>query len=193
MQPHGDLGDEPERAERAAVELGEVVAGDVLDDLAARARERAVGERDGDAEHEVARRAVAVAQRAAVAGRDDAADRRRVALAERRVEREHLAGGAEDLVELAQRHAGLQDRGQVTGVVLEDAVQRGGAQLHAALAAGTSPRLRARPRDPHGDAVGGARREERGCVGGRLRRLAAHLLRSQNRSAMPSRSSGWTR
>jgi hypothetical protein len=193
MQPHGDLADEPERPERAAVELGEVVARDVLDDLAACARERPVRQRDGDPQREVARGAVAVAQRARVAGGDRATERGRVALAVRRVEREHLVAGGEALVELAQRHAGLHDRGEVADVVLDDRVERRRAQLHAALGARAAPGLRARAGDPHADAVGGAGLQQRRRLLRGLRRLAAHALRPQNRSAMPSRSSGCTR
>jgi hypothetical protein len=124
VQPHGDAADQPERAERAGEQLAEVVAGDVLDHLAAGARDRAVGQDDRDADHEVAHAAVAVAQRPRVVGGDDAADRRRVAGAERRVEREHLPLGRERRLCLQQRHAGLEDRREVADVVLEDARQR---------------------------------------------------------------------
>ena len=57
--------------------LAEVVAGDVLDHLAARLGHRAVGQHDRDADDEVAHAAVAVAQRAGVGGRHDPADRSR--------------------------------------------------------------------------------------------------------------------
>ena len=79
--------DRREAAERAADQPPEVVAGDVLDDRAAGLDEPSVGERQRDADQQVARRAVPMAQRAGVVGRDDAADRRRV---ERAVERQPL-------------------------------------------------------------------------------------------------------
>ena len=50
----------------AGGELGQVVAGDVLDHPPAAARDGAVGERERHPDHDVARRAVAVPQRAAV-------------------------------------------------------------------------------------------------------------------------------
>ena len=66
VQTQRDLRDEPERPVGAGEELGEVVAGDVLDDRAARARDAAVAQRELHADDEVARREVAVAQRPGV-------------------------------------------------------------------------------------------------------------------------------
>jgi hypothetical protein len=63
MQPQRDAGDEAEPSLRAADELREVVARDVLHDLPARARDRAVAEDERHAEHEIARRPVAVRER----------------------------------------------------------------------------------------------------------------------------------
>ena len=88
MEAQADPADEREPAARAADELAEVVAGDVLDDLAAGVDDRAVGEHERDAEHEVARRAEAVAQRAREILGEAGADRRVAG----RVEREALAG-----------------------------------------------------------------------------------------------------
>ena len=65
MQAEGDFRDDAECAEGAGEELGEIVAGDVLDDLAAASRDGAVGEDDGHAEDEIAERAVAAAEGAA--------------------------------------------------------------------------------------------------------------------------------
>ena len=67
MQLQREPLDPPEPSARAAEELAEVVAGDVLHDFAARARTRPVGQHDGDADHEVAHRPEAVA----AAGRKD--------------------------------------------------------------------------------------------------------------------------
>ena len=58
------------------VELAEVVAGDVLDDLAAGVGDRAVGQHDGDADEQVADGAVAQPARAGGVRRQHAAERR---------------------------------------------------------------------------------------------------------------------
>src|SRR5205823_3925572 len=86
MQPQRHAGDEPEPPARAADELAEVVAGDVLDHLAAGVGDRAVREDDGYPEHEIAWRAEAVAERTREAGGEAGAERR----VARRVEREPL-------------------------------------------------------------------------------------------------------
>ena len=75
---------------RAAHELPEVVAGDVLHDLAARARDRSVTEHERDAEDEVAGCPEAVGERAGQAPRQARADRR----ISGRVERETLPAPA---------------------------------------------------------------------------------------------------
>ena len=74
MQAEGDLCDDAECAEGSGEEFGEIVTGDVLDDLAAAARDGAVGEDDGHADDEIAKRAIAAAESSAVVGGDDAAD-----------------------------------------------------------------------------------------------------------------------
>lgn len=58
--------------------------GDVLHDVAARLDQAAVGEREADANQEVARRAVAVTQGSGVIGCDGTADRRVVEVLEPR-------------------------------------------------------------------------------------------------------------
>ena len=80
----GRLDDHAERAERADVELREVVAGDVLDHAPAAADERAVGADHADAEQQVAHAALRGAERAREVRGDEAADRRR--LGPRRIE-----------------------------------------------------------------------------------------------------------
>src|SRR2546426_10778971 len=67
-----------ERAERADVELREVVAGDVLDHAPAAGDERAVGADHADPEQEVAHAALGGTERAREGRGDEAADRRRV-------------------------------------------------------------------------------------------------------------------
>jgi hypothetical protein len=120
VQPQRDLRDQPERPVGAGHQLGQVVARDVLDHLPARARDRPIGQCDGDAQHQVARPAVPVAQRPRIARGHDPADGRVVT---RRIEGEHLPGLGERLPQLPQGHPGLNHSGQVAGVVLDDQVE----------------------------------------------------------------------
>ena len=78
------------RPARSADELAEVVARDVLHDLATGVRDGAVGEHERDAEHEIARGAEPVAERAGEVVGEAGADRRIAG----RVEREALAVAA---------------------------------------------------------------------------------------------------
>ena len=68
------LGDDAEAAEPADLQLGEVVAGDVLDHPPAGLHQPAVAGRDGAAEHVIAHRAEAMTQRARGAGGHDRAE-----------------------------------------------------------------------------------------------------------------------
>src|SRR3954465_10160195 len=101
MEAEGRGGDDPGRAERAAGDLGQIEAGDVLHHLAAALGDGAVGADDRDADDQVAHGSIAGAARAEVAGRDDASDRGPVG--EGRIEREHLALGARRLLQLRIR------------------------------------------------------------------------------------------
>ena len=144
MQAHDHFEDHTQRAERPCEQLRQVVAGDVLDHLAAGPREGPVGEAHGDAEQEVPSGSVAVPQRAGVAGGDDPADgggrlARRVRPSQRWVESEHLADGGEDLLGRGQRHPRLQDRGEVAGVVLDHTVQMPGQHVDVGLGNGAAP------------------------------------------------------
>ena len=76
VEPEARAHDERKAALRAAHEPREVVAGDVLDDLAARVRDGPVGEDDRHAEDEIARRAEAVSQRAGDIAGEQRPDRR---------------------------------------------------------------------------------------------------------------------
>jgi hypothetical protein len=86
-----------------------------------------------------------VAQRPRVAGGDDAADRGPVV---GRIEGEHLPGAREGLARLRHRTAGLQDRGEVALVVLDDRVELGQAQL-GQLHRPPPAELRPAPHDAH--------------------------------------------
>ncbi len=189
VEAHRHLDDRAERPVGAGEQLGQVVAGDVLDHLAAALGDGAVGERHAHADHEVARAAEARAQRPGVVGRDDAADRGAAAV--RRVEREHLAGLAEGLLRAGQRHARLQHRGQVAGVVLHDPVEARGGDLDVGPGIRRPAQLRAGAAQPHPAARLGGGRQLAGQLGRRPRRAAADLgRRHQKRSATPACSSG---
>jgi hypothetical protein len=106
----------------------QVVPGDVLDDDAATFRETAVRARDGDANDEIARPAVAVPAGSAVAGRDQAANGGIVPAG--RVEREPLTVPRERAVDVAQRRAGLDRGREIAMAVLDHRVQARGRQEH---------------------------------------------------------------
>ncbi len=63
-----------ERPESAGDELGKIVARDIFYDFAAAGSERAIGKCERDADDQVAKRAEAKTQRAAVIRRENAAD-----------------------------------------------------------------------------------------------------------------------
>jgi len=115
MEANYEFDDHPQRSQRADRELGQVVAGDVLDDPAAGARDAPVGQRELDSEQEVARRPVAVAQRPSVCAGEGAPDSRPGARVGR-VEGEHLPNRDRPAREPASRatrdpgHAGLPAR-----------------------------------------------------------------------------------
>ena len=189
--------DQPERPVGAGEQLGEVVARDVLDHLAAGLGERAVRERERDADDQVAHAAVAVAQRAGVAGRDHAADGRRVA-------RRPAAGRA--------RASGPPPR---TRPAPRRAARRPAAPRsdRRRCARGSSPSRRSRARPPPARRSRPSRascRRRAGARPCRPRRASAAAWRPppasraarwspsavatpQNLSASPAASSGWIR
>ena len=187
MQTERELGDDGERPERPAQQPRQVVARDVLHDPAAGLRARAVGEHEARADHEVAGRAVAVAQRPGGVGRDDAAERGVAAV--RRIEHQPLAVsplGAQGGVEIGQPHARLRDADEVAGLERDHAVElaqreelalRGAAPAELGAAAARDQRLAGGIGLPHelGDLL--------------LRGRSQH----QNRSPRPAASTGCTR
>ena len=88
-QLEGGLHHDAERAEGADVELREIVARHVLDHLAPAPYRAAVGADHGEADHQVARRAVEVPARPRGVAGEDAAERR--AVGRGRIERQPLA------------------------------------------------------------------------------------------------------
>ena len=194
VQPHGDLDDQPQRAERAGEQLGQVVAGDVLDHLAARPGDRAVGERDGDAQHQVAR-----ARRSGGAAGPSRRWRPRpptvaAGRAERRIEREHLARRRRTRSwARASGTPGLEDGGQVA---------RRCAPRTRCSEPEVSSRRRARSAS-RGPSSTSCRRRESAASPARRRTATGRLLgecvgasprrgdrATQNRSATPAASSG---
>ncbi len=130
MQSHHDFDDEAERPERPGEELGQVVAGHVLDHLAAGSGDRSVGQGHGDAEDQVTRRSVAVAQRAGVARGDHAADGGSITFADSGgIEGDHLVGAGQRLLGPGEGQAGLEHRGEIALVVLDDTVEPLGGDL----------------------------------------------------------------
>ena len=110
-EPQVHLGDDPEAAEAADLELGEVVPGDVLHHPPAGLHQSAVAGGDGAAEDVVAHRSEAVAQRARGGGRDDRAE---AALRPaRRIEREPHALVGEPAAERFHRRARLHGGDEV--------------------------------------------------------------------------------
>ena len=140
VEAEADACDEGEASLGAADEPREVVAGDVLHDLAARVRDRPVREDERRAEDEVARRAEAVAERARDVAREERADRRVAG----RVERQPLAARRRAPRELREPDPRLDRAREVAGIVLEHAVQPVGRQVRRRSGAGA--RRRARPR-----------------------------------------------
>ena len=182
VQPHRDRADQPERPVGAGEQLGQVVAGDVLDHLAARLGDRAVGEHHGHADHEVAHPAVAVAQRAGVGGGDHAADRGAVVGAQRRVQREHLALGGECRPGVGEPHPRLEHGREVADVVLDDLVQAARLEVHGVAGLPAPGKL--------GAAADGAHGLPRRPMGADP---PGQLLDHQNLSARPAISSGCCR
>src|SRR5690606_40623239 len=73
VQPQHHLGEQAQRTEGAVEELGQVVSGDVLDDVPAGADGAAVGEHGGHPDDEVAQGAVGLLGGAGVGGGDQPA------------------------------------------------------------------------------------------------------------------------
>jgi hypothetical protein len=125
MQPEVALGDDAERAQRAGEELGEVVACDVLDHLAAGLGYSPIREDYSYADDDVPDRPVAVAARPRGVRRDDAPDSRPHLW---RVYAEHLVGADEPLLQVVQPHPGLDPDHLVPWDVLYNPVHPRGAQ-----------------------------------------------------------------
>ena len=159
------LGGEGQRALGADDELGEVVAGGGLHELAARGDGLAGAEHRGEPEHLVARDAVAHRPHAASVGGHVAAEAGRVLAGEHGVDQPDGGGG---LVELGEGDPGLDPGDVVVEVELEDlghAVERHEHAVGLGDARSREARARAPRRD--GSAVlGGGDDDGRHLLGG---------------------------
>ena len=125
VQPEVGLGDDAEGPQGAGEQLGEVVAGHVLDDLAAGLRHRAVGEHHFDADDQISHRTVPETPRTRGVRRHDAPDG--CALF-RGVYAQHLVRPGEALLQVLQLQAGLGAYDLISRNVLDDPVHARGAE-----------------------------------------------------------------
>ncbi|VTU13000.1 hypothetical protein SRS16CHR_00239 [Variovorax sp. SRS16] len=124
-----DFGDEAERAQGAGEQARDVVAGDVLHDLAAEGEHFAAAVDEGGAQHVVAHGARAGARGAAEAGGDHAADGAGARGAEARgLEGQALATGSEGGFEFGQGRAGARGDDEFAGFVAGDAGEGAGGK-----------------------------------------------------------------
>ena len=161
---HRRLHDDAERAERADEELRQVVARDVLHDLAAAAHEGPVGHDHGEPDEQVARGAVQMPARSRGIAREDAAERR--ALGPGRVERQPLTPLGQLALQRGEGNARLGGGREIARLVLDDPAhaleaehqaealgRRADAELGAAAGGRHgNPRLARQPQD-RGDVV----------------------------------------
>ena len=124
------LDDDAERAERAGDDARDVVAGDVLDHLAAEVHQLAAAREQGHAEQVIAQGAGAHPGRPRQAGGDHAADGRAGAEV-RRLEGEALAMLGELGLERGDAHAGGRGDDQLGRLVLARAVEAAQVELVA--------------------------------------------------------------
>ena len=214
METEDDLGDHAQGAERAAEQLGQVVAGDVLDHLAAGPGHGPVGQDHGDADDQVAHGAVAQPPRPRGVGRHHPAEG---GPGLGRVEGQPLAGRGQGGLEIGQAHARLGPHDQVAGGVLQHLVQAfGGDEQVGPLGRVAQPELAPAAHEHHRQAVvGGGPEDLAGLLhrpgaatratgtpstavpGGagptRSPRSSSWRPTAQNTSARPACSAGWTR
>src|SRR5918998_1412152 len=124
VQPEVGGRDDPEGSQGPREQLGEVVAGDVLDDLAARLRHRPVVQDDGYADDQVADSPVPEPARSRGVRRDDAPYG---SSPFRRIYGEHLVRAGEMSLQVLELHPGLDAYHLVAGDVLDDLVHARGA------------------------------------------------------------------
>ena len=194
MEAKRDLQDRAEGPERARVELPEVVAGDVLDHLAAGLRQGPVRERDRDPEDQVARGPVAVAQRTGCPR--SRRSRRSSPVRPRSGGRARRAGRLRRSRRCtsSSRTPAWTMAVKSPCVVLDHPIQPAGRQPPARLAQGPAPaELGGAPVDPNPAAPVGSLAQHLGRLRvARGRQLAKCVGRAPSESlvATPARSSG---
>jgi len=121
VQAKGNLRDDSKSAERSGHKFVEIIAGDVLDDLATRARDGAIREHDRHANDEVAKASVSEAKASRVVGSSDAADR--CAIWPEGVEGDKLTVLRKRLLHGRPYATGLNDAGHVLPCVFAHGVE----------------------------------------------------------------------
>ena len=171
MQSQREPLDRSEPSARAAEQLAEVIAGNVLHDLAARARAHAVRQHDRETDHEVAHRPEAMSQRPREVV-DETFRERRIA---GRVERQTLTVLGERRAQRRQANAALDDAREIARLVLDDLRTGRQARPSRAGGRGTAPAPRRKAA-----ASGRASRDSR-APAGRTRGAAAASPRCRPR------------
>src|SRR5919202_3182239 len=124
VQPEVGGRDQAQSSQRTREELGEIVAGHVLDDLAAGLRYRSVRKQYGYADYKVSYGPVAQSPRTRGVSRDDSSDRGPLL---RWVDAEDLVGAGELLLQGFEFYPALDPDHLILGGVLYDLVPAGGA------------------------------------------------------------------
>ncbi len=158
------LGDDPERPLASDEQLGEAVAGDILDVSAAGPDDAPVGHHDLQAEHGIARLAVLDAAQPAGIGAEVAADR--AGLVAGRVRCVEEALGGDGGLQVGVDDAGLGHDAEVRGIDLEDPIQPCEGDRQGTLDPGRAARkARAGASRNHRDAISGGEPQQAGNVG----------------------------
>ena len=114
--------DHSQSAQRAGVKLIKVVAGDILDHLAARLGGHAFGGHDADADKPFPRQPIGVGQRPAGPHGEDTAHRGAAGLG--RLQRNKFTAWGQVLLQRRQIHPGLDSGGHVGGLIIQHPVER---------------------------------------------------------------------
>ncbi len=177
-QPEGGLGDQAERPLAADDQVGQRVAGDVLEVAAAGPDDRAVGHHDLERQDRLAGLAVLHAAQAAGVGAQVPADRADLVAGRiRRVEQADLGDGG---LERGVDDAGLDDRDEVVAIDLDDPVHRREGDGQRALDPGRAAR----------QAGAGAARDDRDAQLGAIRTSSATCSVVVGRATAPGSPAG---
>ncbi len=133
MQPKNRLRDDTQSPKRSCSQLGQVISGDVLHDLAAALRESAVGQSQRDADNQIAQTSEANAQRPTIIGRENPSDRR--LLRPQWVKRQSLTMLGQRSLKFLERTSSFDRRRHVAPCMFHDTVQPTGGKNQLAAAA----------------------------------------------------------